>query len=274
MMYPAIFSRTYAGKSAGEVFPAVKRDGYAATQMNLSSLGLESLPASLPEGVAEQAGILARATGVRISALSGTYNMAHPDAGYRAAMRPKFKNVLIAAKALGAPIVSLCTGSRNTENMWEAHEDNSSSEAWQDLHAEMEQALTMAASLGLVLAIEPEPGNIIRDAPTADRFLAEMRAPNLKIILDAANLLVPGELQHQREVMKRAVDLLGSETVLAHAKDFDGVGKVVAPGTGVVDLVFFAQTLKKSGYDGALIGHGFAEQDAKASAQVLAQLCA
>ncbi len=200
--------------------------------------------------------------------------MAHPDAAYRAAMRSKFKNVLTAAKAMGAPVVSLCTGSRNTENMWEAHEDNTSPEAWKDLHAEVEQALTMAASLDLVLAIEPEPGNIVRDAPTAHQFLAEMRAPNLKIILDAANLLIPGELQHQREVMRRAVGLLGSETVLAHAKDFDVAGRVVAPGTGVVDLAFFAETLKRAGYGGALIGHGFAEQDAKASAQVLAELCA
>jgi sugar phosphate isomerase/epimerase len=273
-MYPAIFSRTYAAKSAADVFAVIIQDGYRGAQMNLSSLGLESLPANLPAGIVENAGELARKSGLRLAALSGTYNMVHPDAAYRAEMRTKFDNVLIAAKAMGAPIVTLCTGSRNTHNMWEAHPDNSTAAVWKDLREELDHALALAEAHDLTLAIEPEPGNVIRDATVARKLLDEFSSPHLKIILDAANLIPIKELSHQHDVMREAADLLGADTVLAHAKDFDVAGKVVAPGTGVVDLKFFAQQLKRAGYDSALIGHGFEAADASRSAVALTHLCA
>jgi sugar phosphate isomerase/epimerase len=272
-MYPAIFSRTYPAKSAVEVFHAIKRDGYGGVQMNLSSLGLESLPLELPGGVAEKAGELARSSGMKIAALSGTYNMAHPDPAYRHEMRPRFVSVLQAAQRMGVSIVTLCTGSRNINNMWEAHPDNPTSAAYSDLRDELDWALAEAEKHGLALAIEPEPGNVIRDAQVARRLLDEVRSPRLKIILDAANLLSPSQLAQQKEIMAEATDLLGADTVLAHAKDFNVEGKVVAPMTGVVDLPTFAQLLRRAGYNGALIGHGFEAAHAKMSATALAHLC-
>jgi len=272
-MYPAIFSRTYPVKSAAEVFHAIKRDGYGGVQMNLSSLGLESLPTNLPGGVAEQAGVYARASGVKIAALSGTYNMAHPDPAYRLEMRPRFSNVLLAAERMEAPVVSLCTGTRNVHNMWEAHPDNATTAAYSDLRRELDWALAAAEKHGLALAIEPEPGNVIRDAQVARRLLDEVRSPRLKIILDAANLLSPSQLAQQKEIMAEATDLLGADTVLAHAKDFDAGGKVVSPTTGVVDLQWFVKMLSRVGYDGALIGHGFEEAATASSAAALARLC-
>ena len=79
-MYAAIFSRTYPMKSVAEVFAAAATDGYEGVQANLSSAGLASLPDTVPPGVAAQFCQEARAQGIRIAALSGTYNMAHPDA--------------------------------------------------------------------------------------------------------------------------------------------------------------------------------------------------
>ena len=272
-MIAAIFSRTYPLTTARETFAAVKADGFQAVQFNLANLGAAPLPDRLPD-LLDEARTEAATADVQIAALSGTWNMAHPDPGYRAAMRPRFLNVLHAAKRLGAPIVTLCTGSRDTANMWAAHPDNATPQAWADLCTELTWALDQAAQLGLSLAIEPEPANVISDAQTARRILDDMQAPHLGIILDAANLIAAEAAARQNAILDHALDLLGANLLLAHAKDHDATGKVVAPGDGVINLPAFAAGLKAAGFTGPLIGHGFDAADAARAAKVLRALCA
>ncbi|HEY5363939.1 MAG TPA: sugar phosphate isomerase/epimerase family protein [Aestuariivirga sp.] len=268
-MLAGIFSRTYAAKGEA-VFAAAQADGFSAAQLNLSSLGLESLPASLPEDVMLQAKADAAKHGVALVALSGTYNMVHPDAAYRKAQRAKFTNVVRAAKLMGIGVVTLCSGSRDKNNMWAHHADNHSPEAWCDFRTELDAALSLAE--GLTLAIEPEPGNVVRDAKVARALLDQVRAPYLKIILDAANLIGQDGLSRQHEIMAEAFDLLGTDVVLAHAKDIDASGHVVPPGQGAVDLKAFAALLKRAEFSGAFITHGFEEKDAKAAGVYLKKM--
>ena len=268
-MTPAIFSRTYALTTARDTFAAVRADGFPAVQFNLSNLGLQPVPETLPD--LAQARAAAASAGITLSALSGTWNMAHPDPAHRAALRPRFLNVLQGAKALGIPIVTLCTGTRSTADMWTAHPQNTSPQAWTDLSAELHWALDAAAALGLCLAIEPEPANVISDAPTARRILTQMQAPHLGIILDAANLI--GDATDQQTILSQAIDLLGGNLMLAHAKDHDARGHVVPPGCGIINLPAFARSLHAAGYKGPLIGHGFTATDAPRAARVLKALC-
>lgn len=272
-MYPAVFSRTYPQRRVGDVLAAIHADGFLGAQMNLSSFGLDSLPETLDLAALAEGRAMAARQGVTLSALSGTYNMAHPDPAARAAMRPRFQNVLRAAGAIGAPIVTLCTGSRDAGNMWADHAENGSPQAWADLRAELDWALDQAADHGLILAIEPEPGNVVRDARAARQMLGEAGASHLKIILDAANLIGTGGLERQAEIVDAAIGLLGPDIVLAHAKDIDRSGRVVAPGCGAIDLPGFAAKLRGAGFDGALIGHGFDAADTCNAGIALAALC-
>jgi sugar phosphate isomerase/epimerase len=73
-------------------------------------------------------------------------------------------------------------------------------------------------------------------------------------------------------VIAGATALLGDAIVLCHAKDMAGNGKVVAAGKGVVDLAFFVAQVKAAGFDGALVGHGFAASEAPAVAAHLKDL--
>jgi sugar phosphate isomerase/epimerase len=271
-MYTAIFSRTYAMKNVAEVIGAAAMDGYEGIQANLSSAGLSSLPDTVPPGVAVQFGQEARARGIRLASLSGTYNMAHPDAKVREASRAGFQNVVSAACEMGAPIVSLCTGSRDPHDMWKFHAENDSVDAWEDLRSELEFALRVAQDAGIRLAIEPEPANVIRDAAAAKRILNEMASSHLGILLDAANLLTPETLSRQHEVIEEATGLLGDALLLAHAKDIDASGKVVAPGEGELNLMAFTEALRRAGYDDALIAHGFAAEKAGLAAKVLQRI--
>lgn len=271
-MYPAIFSRTYPLTNVSDVLSAVVRDGYHGVQFNLLSAGLASLPDQLPDGVAEQVGAQAKSSGVRLAALSGTYNMVHPDPNARASSRRGFSNVIQAARRMDAPIVTLCTGSRNPNDMWKHHPENQGAEAWRVLHDELAFALELAQSAGIKLAIEPEPGNVVNNAEAAMRLLDEVASPTLGIVLDAANLLSPETLHKQHEVITKATQLLGHSLLLAHAKDIDPSGDVIAAGEGAVDLAGFVAALRSVGYDGALIGHGFSADKAAKVSKVLSNL--
>ena len=271
-MIPAIFSRTYPLTTAEATFAAVKADGFGAVQFNLSNLGLQPLPETAAEGLEAVRDQAAKA-GVVISALSGTWNMAHPDPTYRATMRGRFEWVLQAAQILGAPIVTLCTGSRDAGNMWAHHPKNTSAAAWADMARELSHALDRADLYGLRLGIEPEPANVICDAFAARRILDQLQAPHLGIVLDAANLIAPEQAVHQQAILDHALDLLGADLLLAHAKDHDALSRVTAPGDGIINLPAFVTGLRQAGYDGPLIGHGFDSSDAPRAARVLHDLC-
>ena len=265
-MQAGIFSRTYTAKGEA-VFAAIKADGFSAAQLNLSSLGLESLPASLPTDVLLKTKIDAAKHGVHLVALSGTYNMAHPDAVHRQAQRLRFANVVKAARLMGIGVVTLCTGSRDPKNMWAHHSQNTSTEAWRDFRIELDAALGLAD--GLILAIEPEPANVVQDAKVARRLLDEVKSPQLKIILDAANLIGQDGITRQHEIMAEAFELLGADVALAHAKDIDAKGRVMPPGKGAVDLAAFVQGLKRAKFSGAVIAHGFEEKESKPAGEFL-----
>ena len=201
-------------------------------------------------------------SGLTICALSGTYNMAHPDVARRQADRIGFTNVVRAAQFMQVPLVTLCTGSRDATDMWSAHPDNGSPEAWVALRGELDFALELAERHGVALGVEPEPGNVVGNAKNARRLLDEIENPQLKIVMDAANLLPPESQTRQREVVAEAVALLGADLALVHTKDVSPTGEAVAAGRGVVDFHNFLKGIMSTGYRGPLVSHNFPEKDA------------
>lgn len=267
-----IFSRTYPFANADRVFTQVAQDGFQCVQFNLSTAGLASLPADCPVSIIEAVVAGANRCGLTLCALSGTYNMAHPDVARRRAHRAGFSNVVRAAQLMQVPLVTLCTGTRNDANLWEGHPDNASAEAWSDLRAELDFALELAERHGVSLGVEPEPANIIADAVAARRLLDEVASPRLKIVLDAANLLPPDKQHRQRDVIAEATALLGGDLALVHTKDIGPAGEQVAAGSGVVDFPVFLEGILSTGYQGPLVSHNFPAQDAPRVAGYLRRL--
>ena len=101
--------------------------------------------------------------------------MAHPDPAVRSAGRARLAALIAAAPALGTRVVTLCTGSRDPDDMWRAHPDNGSPEAWPDSLEQIAAALTVAERHDVVLAFEPEHNNVAGDAHR--RPAAARRAP-------------------------------------------------------------------------------------------------
>ena len=88
-------------------------------------------------------------------------------------------------------------------------------------------------------------------------------------MLDPANLFEAGDTMTARRLVDEAVALVGRDVALAHAKDRDAGGEVVAAGGGVVDWNHFFAALRGAGFDGAVVTHGLAAGEAAGVAKFL-----
>jgi sugar phosphate isomerase/epimerase len=267
-----IFAKTFAGSDPLTVLQAAKDAGFASVQYNMACSGLPAMPDALSP---DQTAAVARAsstTGVAIAAVSGTYNMIHPDPAVRAAGLRRLKVLIDSAAALGTGLVTLCTGTRDPDDQWRHHPDNGTPEAWRDLLDEMAKACALAEPVGVKLGIEPELANVVDAAARARALIDTLQSPALAIVLDPANLFEVCPLPQQRDILSHAIDLLADRIVMAHAKDRDAQGGFATAGTGVVDFPHFLTRLRAVGFDGDLVTHGLTAPEAPAVAAFLATL--
>jgi sugar phosphate isomerase/epimerase len=231
-----IFARTFPRATAEEVAAAVARAGYALGHWNFAAVGRSTLAGDV--GRAEVAAVR-RAfdrAGVVIPSVSATFNVIHPDPERRAAQTAQAARLIGLVPDLGAEVVTLCSGTRDPDDMWRAHPQNLASDAWTDLRRTLDALLEAAGEAGVRLGVEPEPGNVVRDARTAARLLGELGDDvPAGIVLDPANLISPETISRQSEILAEAVDLLGPRVVGIQAKDVAASGASAAVGTGLLD---------------------------------------
>jgi sugar phosphate isomerase/epimerase len=238
--------------------------------------GRASMPERIPAELAQRVRDAANARGLDIAAVSGTFNMAHPDPQTRADGLRRLDVLAEACPTLETGVITLCTGTRDAENMWRRHPENSTAEAWRDMRATIAEAVAIAERRGVVLAIEPEISNVVDSPKAARRLLDEIASPHLRVVIDAANLFDADDPSRQISrsdpVLGEAFDLLAPDIVLAHAKDVTDTGSFAAAGRGDVDWERYLTLLGASGYDGALIMHGLDEAEVSDSTAFLGGL--
>jgi len=268
-----IFARTFSRPSFEDVLDAVVWHDLYETQFNMSVAGLPSMPDEIDPALADKVREAAAERNVTVAVVSGTFNMAHPDEGVRRDGLRRLGVIAGSCERLGTSKITLCTGTRDPENMWRRHPDNGTPEAWRDLLATMQEALETAEERGVTLAFEPEINNVVDSAQKGRRLLDEMRSPHLKVVMDAANLFDAADpalrLSRSKALMYEAFDLLGNEVVVAHAKDVKASGEVVAAGKGDLDYDLYLKHLVSAGYHGPLILHGLGEEEVEGSATFL-----
>ena len=196
---------------------------------------------------------------MEIAAVSGTYNMIHPDREVRQAGLHHLRVLASACKGMGTSVITLCTGSRAADNMWRWHPENASPQAWSDLLTSMEAALRIAEEERVTLAFEPERANVVDSAAKGRALLAAMQSPHLKVIIDPANLIVSANKREMRQVLDEAFDLLGEHIVIAHAKDRGEDDTFRAAGEGMLDYDHYVHLLRSIAFEGSLILHGLSE---------------
>lgn len=270
-MQIGIFAKTFVRPTLEETLDAVKAHGLGCVQFNMVCAGLPSMPDCIK---IEHCDTIRREMSTRnitMAAVSGTFNMIHPDIQRRRTGLRRLRVLASACEPLGTSVITLCTGTRDTENMWRHHPENDSPQAWNDLTESMSEALLIAEEHGVTLGFEPEVSNVVDSAKKGRRLLDEMQSPHLRVVMDAANIFHTGELPQMHEILDEAFSLLGEDIVIAHAKDLsrDGEAGDVAAGRGMLDYDYYLSLLHKTGFDGALILHGLEEAEVQKSVDFL-----
>ncbi|MCZ6676689.1 MAG: sugar phosphate isomerase/epimerase [Candidatus Poribacteria bacterium] len=260
-MQIGIMARTLARPTLEEELDAVVDHGIHCVQFGLASAGLPELPEHIDPELCDSIRKEMDARNITMAAISGTYNMIHPDKKQRADGLRKLRVLASACDRLGTSVITLCTGTRDPKSMWRRHPENDSPAAWKDLVASMRQAVQIAEECRVTLAFEPEVANVVDSANKARRLLDEMGSPYLKVVIDGANIFHTGELPRMRDILDEAFSLLGADIALAHAKDLDRDGEAghLAAGEGLLDYDHYLSLLDTIGFDVPVILHGLSE---------------
>ena len=222
-------SAAHAPYSAAVLFEKMKARGFAAVQFAFSSIaesaftptGQIEIPAEIPDADIRAVQENARNYGIPVKVINGTFNMAHPDKDIREEGIRRFHVLCRASKQLGAAYISLCSGTRNPDNLWAPHPDNDTDAAWADMLDTVSRCTRTAEQYGIILAVESEASNIISTPERARRLMDTVGSPNLKMILDCANLFHTGQAhpQNVRATLDHAFALYGHDIVLVQRED-------------------------------------------------------
>ena len=258
---------------ADALFAKIKAFGFSCVQFAFSSItesaftpdGELEIPAEIPVSAVSAAEKSAEKYDLPIEVINGTFNMAHPDPAVRAEGLRRIGLLFRAARDMGVPYVSLCSGTRDRAHLWRYSDENDTEEAWNDMLDTVKKTAALAERYGVTAAVETEASNIIDTPENARRLLDAVGSPNLKMILDCANLFQRGHA-HREEVLptlRHAFDLFGQDIVIAHGKDIregDGID-FCGTGLGIVDFGCTASLLRGSGYSGDMFLHGIYDEN-------------
>lgn len=262
-----------------QLFKKLSNLGTPVTQLSFASIaemdfvpdGNIEIPVAVDEKVLQLIIKYAQKHCIEIAVVNGTFNMAHPDTAVRAEGLRRFEGLAQAAKTLGCGMISLCSGTRNQGSLWAPHSENGTHGAWRDMLETVSATVKIAEKVDIVLAVETETANIIDTPEKARRLMDDIGSPNLKMIMDCANLFHAGEAhtEHVHRVMHHAFELFGRDVVIAHGKDIKQSNGIEFCGTGegIIDFTYFAKLLAAYDYPGDMFLHGVEEDKLPAAIQ-------
>ena len=257
-----IFAKTFPGTTPLEVLQAAASAGYASVQYNLACSGLSALPEVVTSEIAQAVREASATTGVEIAAISATYNMTHPDLSKRKTGRESFAAMAAQAHAMGANLLTVCSGSMDAQDQWRHHPLNDSSGAWAAMMDEFNALIAIADRHDILIGVEPELANVVSSAKKARCLVESLGSDRIRIVLDPANLAEVTAPSDRRNIIAEAINLLADRIVMAHAKDRNADGSFATAGKGVIDFPHFLRELEAAGFNGSLVTHGLADAEA------------
>jgi sugar phosphate isomerase/epimerase len=185
--------------------------------------------------------------GLEVAQANGWYEcLVNPDDTLRADGVRGLQALCRWARLLDADTVYVRPGGLNPKGHWLAHPGNHTPETFERLIDSLGQVCAAAQDEGVTLAIE---GHVLSPLDSAQRvveLLDAVASPALKFNVDPVNFIgTVRDVHDTRRVLNELYDLLGAETVAAHAKDCRlGDALVVhieevVPGDGTLDLGLF-----------------------------------
>ena len=184
--------------------------------------------------------------GIEIAAVFGYVNLIDPVPERRKQGEARLETLLTNWKRLGCRNVSTETGTFNTKSPWLEAPENETEEGYVQCRTALERWAKVAEKAGAMLSIEAYWRNVIGSIDRADRLLREVGSPALKVVMDPNNYFRKEELPKMQPMLEEMFRRLGSQVVVAHAKDVKPAAEgteLPASGKGVLDYPLFLRLL-------------------------------
>jgi len=162
--------------------------------------------------------------GITVAGLAGYRNLTSPDPQKRQANIDYIKRCLAHATHFGTSVVATETGSLNPESEWKASPLNWGKDAWDSLHAALDDLLPVAEAHGSILALEGYVNNVLQTQGQLSALLERYPTPHLQVVLDPFNYLNRHLLPVKDEIVDGFLHRFEHRFVLAHLKDVSAEG--------------------------------------------------
>jgi len=244
----AIFTGVYAGLPLEEAGKKIKADGFNGVVLESTFADVRFDSFSPDWNAANKITSCLERNGIKVVGLYGYYNVVAPDPEIRRRGEQRMQFLIENWKRLGSNNISTETGSLNAQSEWNDSPENATETAYQQCRASLEKFARLAEKTGAVVSIEPYWKNVISSAERAERLFRDIQSPALKLVMDPCNYFHKADLTEMKTRLKDIFQRVGTQTVLAHAKDVKGAADVddtelPASGKGVLDYPLYLRLL-------------------------------
>ena len=211
-----------AGANLAEHLAAAKAQGFTCVHLALGKLIPGFSMAKAPELLTDELAAEVKAEldkNGQICVLLGCYlNLCSPDLESHEKTVEIYKAHLRFAKKIGAVLVGTETGAPNTT--YSTCPECYTEESLQLFIDRVTPVVRYAEEIGQLFAIEPVIRHIVSTPERCERVLKAVNSPNLKVILDAVNLLSEDNYADAKTIIAEGIARLGKDTMLLHMKDY------------------------------------------------------
>lgn len=231
-----------------ELIPNIHSMGFKCMHIALTKSIKEFTPdiCTMTPGLAMHMRELCIENKVDVAVLGCYLNLCNPNPEQHKKIVEKYKANIRFASILGCGVVGTETGAVNEEYKYEPA--NHTEEALNLFIENLTPIVKYAEQFGVIIAIEPVWKHIVCTIERARKVLDAIDSPNLQIIFDPVNVLYPGNIDRQDEIIEQAFDLLRDEIAVVHCKDFVVEGddlKSIAAGTGGLNYPLLLKKIKQ-----------------------------
>ncbi len=258
--------------SAEELTARIAASGFSCVQLALNKAiaGLDLRAGDLTADLARSIGGAFARQGVGIEVLGCYINPIHPDLQTRRALLEYFKDHLRFAREFGCRLVALESGSVNPDYL--PHPDNHSDAAFGEMLKSLAELVAEAEKCGVSVGLEAVTAHTVSSARKMRRVLDALGSKHLKVVFDPVNLLSVENASDQARIIPEALEFLGDDIAVFHAKDFileNGAIKSVPAGCGKLDYAPVLQFIRSQKPDLAVLLEETAPMVATRSAEFL-----
>ncbi len=211
-----------AGTNLSEHLAAARAQGFTCVHIAMSKVipgfKMADAPALLTDELAETVRAELDKNGQTCVLLGCYLNLCSPDLAQHEKTVEIYKAHLRFAKKIGATLVGTETGAPNTT--YSTCPECYTEEALQLFIDRVTPVVHYAEEVGQLFAIEPVIRHIVSTPERCERVLRAVNSPNLRVILDAVNLLSEDNVAQAKPIIADGIARLGQDVALLHMKDF------------------------------------------------------